>query len=266
MITQPAFTGTVPANYDRYLGPLLFIPYAKDIAERIPGNAQSILELACGTGLVTAQIAKKFYSNSKIVATDLNPDMIAVASSVVKETNVEWQVADMSQLPFEDNSFDAVVCQFGLMFVPDKSKAFSEAHRVLKKGGTFIFNTWDKIQEAGAMYIGNQIIREFFKANPPNFYKTPYSMHDPVELERFLTGAGFSSPHVELVKKEGSALTAMDAAKGIVEGSPILKEIMDRDANAIVAIENKIEEKLAQKYGRGLLTHQIQAYVGQGKK
>jgi len=266
MNTQPAFTGTVPANYDRYLGPLVFIPYAKDIAERIPGNVESILEIACGTGLVAEQIAKKISHVAKITATDLNPDMLAVAKSLVKDPKIKWEVADMLQLPFADNSFDAVVCQFGLMFAPDKPKAFSEAHRVLKKGGVFIFNTWDKIQEVGAFDIGNQVIRDFFRDNPPAFYKIPFSMHDPNELESLLKGAGFSSRKVELVKLEGSVKSALDAAKGITEGSPILKEILERNADAVVAIENKMVEKLEEKYGRGRLTHQIQAYVGWGSK
>jgi ubiquinone/menaquinone biosynthesis C-methylase UbiE len=266
MSTKPAFAGPVPANYDRYLGPLVFIPYAKDIAARIPSNAKSILELACGTGLVTAEIIKKFSGIAKITATDLNPDMLAVAKDLVRSKEIDWQIVDMSQLPFADNSFDTVVCQFGLMFVPDKAKAFSEAYRVLKKGGTFLFNTWDKIQDVGAFDIGNQVIVDFFKDNPPTFYKIPFSLHDPSELERYMNDAGFFSIRVENVKKEGSSATAMDAAKGIVEGSPILKEIVERDASAINILKNKIEQRLQEKYGRGELRHEIHAYVGQGTK
>jgi ubiquinone/menaquinone biosynthesis C-methylase UbiE len=267
MSTQPSsFSGSIPANYDLYLGPLLFLPYAEDIAQRIPSDVTSILELACGTGLVTAQVSKRFFSTVKIVATDLNPDMIAVGKKNVTDSRIEWLTADMTQLPFADNSFDAIICQFGVMFVPDKLKAFKEAYRVLRKGGRFIFNTWDKIQNVEAFSIGNEVIQEFFQNNAPAFFKIPYSMHNASELELLLINSGFLNPHIELVKKQGYAESALHAAKGIIEGNPIYKEIMDRAPDAIEVLEEKISRRLEEIYGNAPITHSMQAYVGSGEK
>jgi ubiquinone/menaquinone biosynthesis C-methylase UbiE len=261
-----SFSGSIPTNYNRYLGPLLFIPYAEDIASRVPSSATSILELACGTGLVTAQLSKRFSSSTKIIATDLNPDMIAIGKSNLTDSRIEWQVADMMQLPFDDNSFDAVVCQFGVMFVPDKLKAFKEAFRVLKKGGTFIFNTWDEIKNVEAFSIGNKVIQEFFNHNAPAFFKVPFSMYDPDELRQLMVSSGFSNIHVELVKKIGKAETSLHAAKGIIEGNPIYKEIMEINPNAIGILEEKISQQLHETFGQNPLTHSMTAFVATGTK
>lgn len=261
-----SFIGSIPANYNRYLGPLLFIPYAEDIAQRVSANVQSILELACGTGLVTSQLAKKFSKSVKIIATDLNPDMITVAKENVVDTKIEWQTADMLQLPFADNSFDCVVCQFGVMFVPDKLKAFQEAYRVLKQSGHFIFSTWDRIETCGAFAIANKVIQDFFGDKAPTFFKTPYSMFDPEELIQLLMQSGFLYPKVELVKKNGHAETSMHAARGLVEGNPIYKEIISIDPAAVDVLKEKISSQLQAAYGNGALQHSMQALVGEGVK
>lgn len=266
MSSQPHFAGSVPTNYNRFLGPLLFTPYAEDIAQRIPEGVHSILELACGTGLVTAQLAKRFGHVVKVTATDLNPDMIVVAKKEVTTAGIEWQTADMQQLPFADNSFDCVICQFGLMFVPDKRLAFREAYRVVKKGGRFIFNTWDRIENVATFAVGNSVIQNFFNHNAPPFFKIPFSMFDPHELEQLLTQSGFTNPKVELIKKEGHAETAMHAARGIVEGNPIYKEIMDIDPAAVKTLEEKISSRLEAIYGNESLKPPMQAFVGEGVK
>jgi ubiquinone/menaquinone biosynthesis C-methylase UbiE len=146
--TDKVFTGSIPELYETYLVPLIFQPYAADLVSRVATRPLSrVLELAAGTGVVTRNLASVLPESVSIVATDLNQPMLDLASEVGTTRPVEWRQADAMHLPFEGEVFDAVVCQFGVMFFPDKSKAFSEARRVLRSGGVFMFNVWDRIEE-----------------------------------------------------------------------------------------------------------------------
>jgi ubiquinone/menaquinone biosynthesis C-methylase UbiE len=146
--SDKVFAGSVPKVYEQYLVPLIFEPYAEDLASRVAlGPCTRVLEIAAGTGVVTRKLASVLPKETSIVATDLNPAMLEVASSVAMKRPVEWREADAMHLPFDDQSFDAVVCQFGAMFFPDKGKAFAEARRVLEPGGRLLFNVWDRIEE-----------------------------------------------------------------------------------------------------------------------
>src|SRR6267154_3938909 len=174
-----AFSGSVPSNYDQYLGPLLFEPYALDLVSRIRDtNIVRVLELACGTGRVTRHLRTVLPGKVKIFASDLNPDMITIAKDRVVGENIEWTTVDMQHIPFEAEFFDLVVCQFGIMFVPDKPKAYREIHRVLKKGGVFLFNVWDKLELNLPYQVADQVVNSFFKDNPVLFYRVPFSYHD----------------------------------------------------------------------------------------
>ena len=141
------FSGSIPKLYDKYLVPLIFEPYATDLVNRLRGKGLArVLEIAAGTGVVTRALASALPESATIVATDLNQAMLDQGAAVGTKRPVEWRQADAMQLPFEDATFDAVVCQFGVMFFPDKPKAFAEARRVLRPGGVFIFNVWDRIE------------------------------------------------------------------------------------------------------------------------
>src|SRR5262245_40396331 len=133
------FSGSIPEFYDEHLGPVIFAPYAEDLAKRVARRVKSgrLLEIACGTGVLTRRLDAALKKAVEIVATDLNADMVARARSKAPASKrIEWRTADAASLPFPDGSFDAVVCQFGLMFVPDKAAAFREARRVLREGGS----------------------------------------------------------------------------------------------------------------------------------
>src|SRR5437868_10383104 len=188
-----AFVGSIPENYDRYLGPTLFEPYAADLVARVDvPDSSAVLELACGTGIVTRRLRDRLAASTNLVATDLNEAMMNYASRKFKDgENVEWKQADATELPFSERSFDAVLCQFGLMFVPDKGKALREAHRVTKPGGKFVFNVWDAIEQNDFPRIAHETIAKFFDDNPPDFYQIPFSLHDPSVIESLLTDAGF---------------------------------------------------------------------------
>ena len=139
MTTNDAtFAGSIPALYDRHLGPVLFEPYAADMVRRFARLSEgAILETASGTGIVTQQLASALPAAVRIVATDLNQPMLDHASSKPGMERVEFRQADALKLPSADGQFDAVVCQFGVMFFPDRVAAYREARRVLKPNGNW---------------------------------------------------------------------------------------------------------------------------------
>ena len=245
------FAGSIPAAYDRYLGPILFQPYAEDLAARLKVEANgSVLELACGTGILTRILRDRLPATAKLVATDLNEPMIQTAAKKFREGEaVEWQQADASSLPFDDRSFDAVVCQFGIMFVPDKALSAREAHRVLKPGGVFLFNVWDSMEHNDLGRIAHETISSFFDKDPPTFYKVPFGYHDQAEIKRLLAEAGFRDVRIDVVAKVGGASRAEDAAQGLVRGNPVALAISERDPPLLPVIGDAITGALKKEFG-----------------
>ena len=178
--TDKVFTGSIPELYDTYLVPLIFEPYAVDLVNRLASRSPTrVLEIAAGSGVVTRTLASVLPDSVSIVATDLNQPMLDQASTLGTERPVEWRQADAMQLPFQDGMFDAVVCQFGVMFFPGKSKAFAEAHRVLSPGGAFIFNVWDRIKENEFADTVTKALESLFPTDPPRFLaRTPHGYYD----------------------------------------------------------------------------------------
>lgn len=261
-----AFTGSIPEKYDTYLGPLLFEPFAQDLLERAKIlSPESILEVACGTGRVTNYLANQL-PQASIIATDLNNDMISFGKNKLKVQNVEWMTADAQDLPFANESFDLVVCQFGWMFMPDKPKAFSEAYRVLKKNGHVLFNTWDRIEHNLPAHLSRQVVNVFFEGNPPVFYNTPFSMYDTEELKFLLENAGFKNIKIDHVMKKSTSSRANEVAIGFIEGNPIYLEIIKKDPGSIPVLENNLTEVLIQWLGDDPFSCELSAFVSLGKK
>lgn len=256
----------IPAKYERYLGPYLYEPYAVYTTGMIRGNPRMVLELAAGTGRVTRHIAGKIGNMAKLIATDINPGMLDIAKREAGFENVEFMVADTQDLPFSDNSFDCVICQFGFMFLPDRQKGFNEALRVLKPGGQFIFVTWDKAENNITLYISQQTIIRHLKEPPPPFYARPYSMHDPEELRNHLTVAGFSKFSLEKVALTGVCPSAMDAAIGFAEGNAIVHEILKQGKNLLEEVKAKIVEQINEQVGSDPVKSNLSAWVGEAFK
>lgn len=256
-----AFAGSIPANYERYLGPFLFEPYALDLVSRLQDKKYGdILEIACGTGRVTSHLVRSV-KHDTLTATDLNVDMINVAKVVVHNKDVNWQVADAMELPFDNASFDLVLIQFGIMFFPAKEKGLREVYRVLRPGGKLIFNTWDRVETNEVIHEGRKIIESYFEENPPIFYNVPFSMHDEQQLRSLTIGAGFKDVKVELVKKTGIGSSATDLTKGIVEGNPVYLAICERDPSLVNVIKDHVQKVISGKFGSKPIKSPLQAWV-----
>ena len=215
-LTPFNFSGSIPEHYEQYLGPMFFEPYAIEISKRINASlVQFALEIGCGTGRVTRHLRNILPPASKLVASDISEDMLTVAKEKLKELDIDWQIIDAQQLPFDNNSIDLVVCSFGYMFVPDKLKAFAEAYRVLKPGGMLIFSTWDKLELNGASCAYRKIVKKFLGDSLPDSYKLPFSMNDQAAIKRMLQETGFSKIAIESVDKVSISQTAKEAANGL---------------------------------------------------
>src|SRR5437879_903978 len=234
--TDKVFAGSVPKLYDSHLVPLIFEPYAVDLAQRLDSRSLShVLGIAAGTGVVTRDLASVRCTSCGIVATDLDPVMLDQAAAVGTKRTGESRQADAMQLPFGDGTFDAVVCQFGVMFFPEKAKAFSEARRALRPGGLFIFNVWDRITENEFADAVTTALESVFPKDPPRFLaRTPHGYHDRRIIERDLANGGFSGlPRFDTVAARSRAASPRHPAIAYCQGTPLRNEIETRDASRL---------------------------------
>jgi len=256
-----AFGASIAELYDRSLVPMIFESYAEDIARRVPHDGVSrVLEIAAGTGAVTRALARTLPSSINIVATDLNATMLDRARAHEMPRAVEWRQADVMALPFDDASFDVVVCQFGAMFFPDKPRAFAEVRRVLRDGGVFLFNVWDRIEDNEFTAVATDALVKMFPANPPTFLRrTPHGYFDRTAVERDLRAGGFGAPSVfETVAARSRASNAREPAIALCQGTPVRNEI---DPASLDAATDVATQALADAFGNGAVDGKIQAHV-----
>ena len=256
------FEGSIPENYDRYLGPAFFEPFADDIADRASREQpKKVLEIACGTGIVTRRLRDRLPRTSQIVATDLNPGMFKFAQRKFDASEkIQWQQADATALPFPDGSFDAVICQFGLMFVPDKKAAMRECHRVLTRGGIFLFNVWDAIERNPIGQLAHKTIASFFDHDPPTFYELPFSFYDADLIRELLENADFKPVESSLVRLPCRSSSAAKFAIGLVRGNPVASAIEERGVN-VLDVVGAVSEKIAESFGDAPVETTMQAFV-----
>lgn len=256
-----AFAGSIPELYERFMVPLVFDPYAEDMIKRIVQRTPArILELAAGTGAVTRKMLLKLPSDTAIVATDLNQAMIDQGRKQCNAPNVEWRQCDAMELPFPAASFDTVVCQFGVMFFPDKARAFAEARRVLKPGGVFLFNVWDKLQFNEFASAINDALAGMFPADPPRFMeRTPHGYYDPSTIRRDLEAGGFRNIEHTVLASRSHAPSARIPATAFCQGTPWRSEIEAR--GDLKEATSAAECALERRFGNGIIEGQIQALV-----
>ena len=258
------FAGSIPKLYDTHLVPLIFEPYAQDIAGRLrPRRLSRVLEVAAGTGVVTRALAAALPESVSILATDLNQAMLDHAAVVGTKRAVQWRQADAMQLPFDNGTFDAVVCQFGVMFFPDKAKAFGEARRVLRPGGVFVFNVWDRIEDNEFADVVTGALASVFPADPPRFMaRTPHGYHDRGAIQRDLANAGFAAPpRIETIAARSRAASPRVPAIAYCQGTPLRNEIEARDKSRLAEATDAAADAIARRFGAGAVDGKIQAHV-----
>lgn len=248
--TDTVFAGSIPAIYDQYMVPLVFAPYAKLVAERAAElRPQRILETAAGTGVVTQELHRAL-PEAEIIATDLNAPMLEQAARRISTSNVRFQPADAQALPFNDNSFDLVVCQFGVMFFPDKVRANSEARRVLRDGGRYMLVIWDRIEHNLATMAAGRAVGDLFPGDSVRFYeRVPFRYHDIGLIERDLLAAGFTDIEYETVELHSHASSAREAAIALVQGTPVRSDIEQIDPTMLGQATDAAEAALRQYEG-----------------
>jgi ubiquinone/menaquinone biosynthesis C-methylase UbiE len=261
------FVGSIPEFYDRGLGPVIFVDYAADIARRVAElRPMRVLETAAGTGIVTRALRDALLADTQLTSTDLNPPMLDVARTKFRPgERVAFQPADAQALPFADASFDAVVCQFGIMFYPDKPKSYREVHRVLAPGGHYVFSVWDAHRHNPFGRIGNDVSVKLFPNDPPQFYSVPFSCHeiDPIKLA--LQDAGFADIAIAVVPLQKEIADIGVFSRAMVFGNPLVEQVRTRggDPEKVVAV---IGEALRREVGDKPGRMNIQAIVFSARK
>jgi ubiquinone/menaquinone biosynthesis C-methylase UbiE len=262
--SDKAFAGSVPENYDRYMVPLIFEPYAADLARRAASfSPGAVLETAAGTGVVARALVPELPPGARYVVTDLNQPMLDYAASrQVPGSRIEWRRADALALPFENAAFDLVCCQFGAMFFPDRPRGYREAKRVLKPGGRFLFSVWDRIEENVFADDVTNALAQLFPDDPPRFLaRTPHGYHDTALIRCELADAGFSHVEIETRAGQSRAPSPRLPAVAYCQGTLLRNEIEAREAGKLEAATDYAASAIAAKHGRGEVAAKIQAHV-----
>lgn len=261
--TDARFSGSIPAIYEQYLVPLLFEPYAEDLAARLGDLEQGrLIEIAAGTGAVTRALRRSLPPSVTIVATDLNEGMLRLGASGVSGPSLSWQPADAQKLPFEAASADALVCQFGVMFLPDRRAAYREAWRVLGPTGRYVFNVWDRLEQNEVSAIVSRAIADFFPTDPPRFIeRTPFGYFDVALIREELESAGFQRIAIETVEKLTRSPSAEHAAFGLCQGTPLRGEIEARDPTRLADATAAATAALSARFGAAAFDNRMSAHV-----
>jgi ubiquinone/menaquinone biosynthesis C-methylase UbiE len=255
--TSPQFSGSIPDDYDRYLGPLLFDFSGRDMARRVEAGlggqvSTRVLEVACGTGISTEHLWRQLPAGTRIVATDLSPAMLDYATERrTGLTGVSFQQAAADALPFDDAHFDALICQFGIMFFEDKPAALAEFARVLKPGGMLAFSVWESHDKNPVVGLSHRTIASFFASDPPGFLKLPFSYHDTKTISALVSDAGFETVETWRVRETVRSSDALGIARGFVMGNPTVIEISERGSASSDAIIRTLADRIEAEFAAG---------------
>jgi SAM-dependent methyltransferase len=238
-----------------------------DLAQRLPAKPPgNVLEIACGTGLVTRRLRARLDPAVRLVATDLSKGMLDYARGKLGEgASIEWREADAGGLPFRDGEFGALVCAFGVMFVPEKPAAFREAFRVLADGGILLFSVWDRIEENPHAAINAQVVESLFPGDEEIRFRVPFEMHDADLLHRLLADAGFREVRIEKRRLPIDRVSARTLATGQIRGTP-RSLLIEKRGVALDLVIDKVAEALARSGGADPYRGFAQAIVVEARR
>lgn len=257
------FIGNIPQYYDQGLGPIIFTEYAADIARRAAsGRPARVLETAAGTGIVTRKLRDALPDDTQLTATDLNLPMLDVARAKFRPgEQVGFQPADAVALPFADQSYDAIVCQFGVMFFPDKVKSFSEAYRVLAPGSRYLLSVWDSHRYNPFGRIAHEVAARFFPTDPPQFYNLPFSCHQIDPIKELLMAAGFGDIGIAVIRQERELPDIANFARAAVYGNPLIDQVRARGGVDPERIVDALAQEFRREFGNDPGRMPVQAIV-----
>ena len=268
MASIAGFTGTIPQVYDQGLGPVIFADFAAEMARRVAALApESVLEIAAGTGIVTRELRDALRRSARLTATDLNPPMLDMARAKFRPAeDVVFQAADALALPFGDASFDLVVCQFGIMFYPDRDQATREAFRVLKPGGHYLFSTWDSHRYNPNARIAQTVVERFFPVDPPRFYHVPFSCHEIDPIRQSCNDAGFTGFSVQVLTLDKVVPDTAVFAHAMVHGNPLVNQIAERDGVDAADVVAALRQAMDAEFGADPARMPLQVLIFQVQK
>ncbi len=256
-----SFIGDIPSHYDTGLGPNIFFDYADLIAKRCSERtALNVVELAAGTGIVSRRLRDTLPPETRLVVTDLNAPMLDIAKGKFSGTdNVEFTVANAMDLPFGDSEFDMIVCQFGVMFFPDKPASYREAARVLRSEGYYIFNVWGPMSENPYSQMAYDVSAKIFPEDPPGFYKVPFHYGDPSDVKKDLAAAGWHKVEHETIHLKKTIENPEAFANALVYGNPLIDEIRDRGGVDPETVAAAMLDAIHSTFGPGPLVMPLEA-------
>lgn len=262
MSNAAAFSGNIPAHYENGLGPVLFVDYADETARRVAAfKPRAVLETAAGTGFVTRRLRDLLPDGTELTATDLNAAMLELAKPKFRsDEKVTLQPADAQNLSFDDAGFDAMVCQFGIMFYPDKARGYAEAFRVLRPGGRYFFSVWDSHAKNPFGRIGNELAARFCPVDPPRFYQVPFSCHAIDPVRDALAEAGFGDVTVNVMPRRKRVADLGALARGMIYGNPMIDEVKSRGVDPEAMVAASIDALRAELDGDGRVPLQAILY------
>lgn len=258
------FIGSIPEFYDTYLVPLIFEAYAEDLADRVSAlDPRTILETAAGSGVIPRSLAHRLHADARYVVTDLNQPMLDhAAEKQGPDARIDWQQADALNLPFDKDMFDAVVCQYGVMFYPDRPRGYDEVHRVLKPGGSYVFNVWDSLATNDFAREVTDAVGTIFPEDPPQFLpRTPYGYYDHDLIRDELQAAGFSKVSITSKEEPCTAPSPRHPVIAYCHGTPLRGEIEAKGGDMLDRVTDQVTAVLAEKYGEGPVAAKMCAHI-----
>ena len=262
-MTVTAFSGSVATVYESHMVPMLFTPYGAEVAARVAALApRDVLEVAAGTGAVTVELLRRLGADAIVIATDLNQAMLDVAAAKIPDRRLRLQACDALQLPFPESSFDAVVCQFGAMFFPDKLAAYRQAQRVLRNGGTYFLSVWDDLESNPIAAVVHETVVALYPANPPQFFRLlPHGYNDVPVITATLASAGFGTVRSERLTLPCLSASAQEAAVAMCQGTPLRTEIEQRDPGGLDHVTQEVALALGRAFGKGPVQSTMRAIL-----
>jgi SAM-dependent methyltransferase len=262
------FAGDIPDFYDRDLGAILFEDYALDIARRAAAmNPLRLLETAAGTGIATRRLRDALPAGAELTCTDLNDEMLDRARNKFSvDESVTFLRADATVLPFPRETFDMVVCQFGVMFFPDKPRSYREVWRVLCRGGRYLFSVWDSHAHNAFGRLAELAASECYPADPPRFFQVPFGYHDFDVIRESLRAAGFVDIEASVVRLGSRVADPALFARALVFGTPIIEQIRGLSGAEPEQLVRTLTDALVGRLALPARLLELQAIVVEARK